>query len=99
MEAARLGVWQLDLSTGEIQCSAQCKANFGLAPDAPLSERRLFDELIHPEDRAGPEDLAASVTASVSDVQPTAGARARARQPTPSRHCAVGLLRTRCCAI
>ncbi|MDM9382109.1 PAS domain S-box protein [Chlorogloeopsis sp. ULAP01] len=51
LQAAKLGAWQLDLKTGELSASAQCKANFGLSSEVELSYSMLF-ERIHPEDRA-----------------------------------------------
>ncbi len=62
VEAARLGSWELDLSTGELTCSVGCKANFGVAPDEDLSYARLF-ELIHPDDR---EAVSAAVARAVT---------------------------------
>ena len=50
IDTAHLGAWHLDLSTGVIECTARCKANFGLPPDAHLTYDRLV-EIIHPEDR------------------------------------------------
>jgi PAS domain S-box-containing protein len=50
LQAAKLGSWELDLKTGELVSSSQCKANFGLSPEEDLSYTRLF-ELIHPDDR------------------------------------------------
>lgn len=51
LQTAKLGSWQLDLQTGELSLSHQCKADFGLPPGVELSYDALF-ELIHPEDRA-----------------------------------------------
>ncbi len=51
VELTRLGTWRQDLATGEIICSDQCKANFGLAPDARFSYDELM-QAIHPEDIA-----------------------------------------------
>ncbi|NJR76980.1 MAG: PAS domain-containing protein, partial [Scytonema sp. CRU_2_7] len=51
LEAAKLGSWELDLKTGDLSCSKQCKANFGLPPETKLSYDKLH-ERIHPEDRA-----------------------------------------------
>ncbi|RUR81830.1 PAS domain S-box protein [Chlorogloeopsis fritschii PCC 9212] len=51
LQAAKLGAWQLDLKTGELSASHQCKANFGLSSEVELSYSMLF-ERIHPEDRA-----------------------------------------------
>lgn len=51
LDAARLGAWQLDLATGRLDCTAICKANFGLPPDAELSYETLLS-MIHANDRA-----------------------------------------------
>lgn len=49
---ARIGAWRLDLSTGDMTCTQQCKTNIGLPVDSVLSEALFFDELIDPRDRA-----------------------------------------------
>ncbi|NKB17902.1 MAG: PAS domain S-box protein [Pseudanabaena sp. CRU_2_10] len=54
-QAAKLGSWELDLKTEKLFASNQCKANFGLPPEAELSYRRLF-ECIHPADRTYVQD-------------------------------------------
>lgn len=51
LHTAKLGSWELDLKTGELSSSNECKANFGLPPEAEFSYTRLY-EYIHPEDRA-----------------------------------------------
>ena len=51
LQTGKFGSWQLDLTTGVLESSDQCKANFGLSPKEDLSCQRLF-ELIHPDDRA-----------------------------------------------
>ena len=50
LETAKLGSWQLDLTTGVLSGSDQCKANLGLPPDADFSHQR-FVAAIHPDDR------------------------------------------------
>lgn len=50
LQTAKLGLWEHDLTTGVLTCSAQCKANFGLPPDAEFSHETLFAAL-HPDDR------------------------------------------------
>lgn len=50
LDAARLGAWELDLKTGELNCTANCKANFGLPPEADFSYPELL-AMIHPHDR------------------------------------------------
>ncbi|MBD2448794.1 PAS domain S-box protein [Nostoc sp. FACHB-152] len=50
LQTAKLGSWEHDLTTGILTCSAQCKANFGLPPDAEFTHETLFAAL-HPDDR------------------------------------------------
>uniref|UniRef100_B8HTL5 Circadian input-output histidine kinase CikA n=1 Tax=Cyanothece sp. (strain PCC 7425 / ATCC 29141) TaxID=395961 RepID=B8HTL5_CYAP4 len=50
LQTAKLGSWEHDLTTGVLTCSAQCKANFGLPPDAEFTHDTLFAAL-HPDDR------------------------------------------------
>jgi PAS domain S-box-containing protein len=51
LQTGRLGSWQLDLQTGSLSTSTQCRLNFGLSSDADCSHQKL-GELIHPDDRA-----------------------------------------------
>ena len=48
---AKVGAWELDPTTGAIECTDQCKDNLGLGVHEVLSEARLFNELIAPEYR------------------------------------------------
>ncbi|MBD2293428.1 PAS domain-containing protein [Anabaena sphaerica FACHB-251] len=50
LQTAKLGSWEHDLTTGVLTCSAQCKAHFGLPPDAEFTHETLFAAL-HPDDR------------------------------------------------
>ena len=50
LKTAKLGNCQLDLRSNQLITSEQCKANFGLPPDADFTYEKLF-ERIHPEDR------------------------------------------------
>jgi PAS domain S-box-containing protein len=59
---ARVGAWEIDLATGFMICTDQCKANLGLQPTDALDERRLFSELIHEDDR---ERVRAAIDASI----------------------------------
>ena len=63
LDAARLGAWQLDLATGQLNCTALCKANFGLADDAEFTYDTLL-RMIHPEDLA---PARASVERAISE--------------------------------
>lgn len=51
LSTGKLGTWYVDLRTMAATASDQCRANFGLAPDAPLDLQLAFDEVIHPDDR------------------------------------------------
>ncbi len=51
LDAARLGAWQLDLATRQLDCTSICKTNFGLPPGAAFSYDALL-AAIHPDDRA-----------------------------------------------
>lgn len=50
MAAARVGAWRLNLTSGQLQASATCKANFGLPPDADFTFEQ-FQASLHPDDR------------------------------------------------
>jgi PAS domain S-box-containing protein len=49
-QAAQLGYWERDLVTNELRSSDQCKANYGLPPEAELTYPAVF-AAIHPEYR------------------------------------------------
>jgi len=51
LDTARLGSWQLDLTSFALSSSEQCKVNFGLSPQAPFTYEHL-QAAVHPEDRA-----------------------------------------------
>ncbi len=50
LEATQLGYWQLDLRTGELSSSPQCKAKYGRDPGEEFT-LEMFFESVHPEDR------------------------------------------------
>jgi PAS domain S-box-containing protein len=50
VEAGQLGAWQWDIPTGGVAWSPQCKALYGLPPDADVSYER-FLAAVHPDDR------------------------------------------------
>ncbi|HEX8913650.1 MAG TPA: PAS domain-containing protein, partial [Humisphaera sp.] len=52
LRSAEVGHWQLDLATGAIDCTPQCKANFGLPPDAAVTYDGLLARVVD-EDRPG----------------------------------------------
>ena len=49
-EAGQMGSWLLTLPKMDLSCSARCKANFGLPPEADLSYRDLIAAVV-PQDR------------------------------------------------
>ncbi len=52
VESAELGLWDMNLQSGELHWSARCKAMFGLAPDHPVTPAD-FVTFLHPDDRDG----------------------------------------------
>jgi two-component system, cell cycle sensor histidine kinase and response regulator CckA len=50
LEAAGLGTWEHDLSTGVDSMDARARALFGISADEPVTKARLL-EAIHPDDR------------------------------------------------
>jgi PAS domain S-box-containing protein len=79
---ANVGAWQRDLETGNITCTDQCKANFGLAVHEVLSMQRLYDELIDPCDRDRVREALEAAIAGHRDYR----AEYRVIWPDGSRH-------------
>ncbi|HKP59217.1 MAG TPA: ATP-binding protein [Polyangiales bacterium] len=50
LTAGGLGSWELDLASGELECSAQSKSHFGRGANEAFSYRDLQDA-IHPDDK------------------------------------------------
>jgi PAS domain S-box-containing protein len=67
LSTGRLGTWHINLQTLQVQASDQCKANFGLRPDEPMDFRRVFERLLHPEDRAAMRRALADTNAAHAD--------------------------------
>ncbi|MHA6577954.1 ATP-binding protein [Pseudomonas yamanorum] len=51
LSTAGLGIWRLDLTTGELKTSATCRLNFGLEPQIPFSYEHM-QRSVHSEDRS-----------------------------------------------
>ena len=70
LEAGRLGIWSIDLETGRLTASDECKAICGRAPGDPLSLEEL-QASIHPDDRQLQKDALAKAVAerSLLDVE------------------------------
>ena len=50
-EAAEIGTWDFDPTSGELRWDARCKQLFGLSPDATVTYDASFLVGLHPEDR------------------------------------------------
>jgi PAS domain S-box-containing protein len=50
LSTARLGVWELDLTSYQLDCSHTCKSNFGVSPEAEFTYGDLWNSIL-PEDR------------------------------------------------
>lgn len=50
LDAAQMGLWNWNITTGEIEWSQKCLALYGLPPDTQISYER-FLQALHPEDR------------------------------------------------
>lgn len=48
---SQLGAWEIDPATGTMECTEQCSVNLGIPANAALTESRLIDEVVHPDDR------------------------------------------------
>ena len=64
LEAASLGTWELDVTTGKLFWSDLCKLIFGLPSDVEMSEDKFFG-MVHPEDL--PELLRAKIRAFTAE--------------------------------
>ncbi|MBD2256003.1 PAS domain S-box protein [Pseudanabaena sp. FACHB-2040] len=81
LETGRLGAWQLDLRTFELQSSAQFRANLGQPLDTELSQQQVL-ALIHPEDRERVEESVRVAIATRTDYD----IEYRTRWPDGSQH-------------
>jgi PAS domain-containing protein len=46
LEAGKLGSYELDIKTGEIECTDQCKAVYGLSVEDPFNYSLLIDSIV-----------------------------------------------------
>ncbi|UYZ60626.1 PAS domain-containing protein [Hymenobacter latericus] len=60
LEAAGVGIWQMELPSRELSWSARCKLLYGLPVDQPVTLPDLYNA-IHPDDRAGVEQAIEAV--------------------------------------
>lgn len=52
LDAADQGAWGYDIVNDESVWDEKTCMLFGLSPDAPMSHARIFEEIVHPEDRS-----------------------------------------------
>jgi PAS domain S-box-containing protein len=67
LEAARVGIWDMDYTTGVLQWSKTLEAHYGLQPGTFGRTFEAFVELIHPDDRESVLETVARATKSGSD--------------------------------
>jgi PAS domain S-box-containing protein len=64
LEASAVGTWEVDLRRGTIDWDERCAAIFGYDSTVRMGLDRLFDEHVHPDDRArAQEEMQAAVEA------------------------------------
>jgi PAS domain S-box-containing protein len=68
LKAGRFGTWSLDLHTHALTSSDQCKALFGLAPEAPFTFQQRADAVVA-EDRERADQALARAIAEGSDYE------------------------------
>lgn len=66
---ARVGSWQFESATNELQMSAEFSRILGIAPDSPGDRLALLMERIHPEDRPQMEELQRQAAESARDIR------------------------------
>jgi PAS domain S-box-containing protein len=52
LDVASLGVWSVELRSGEVTISPRLREMLGIAPDDPRSDTELAPAAVHPDDRA-----------------------------------------------
>ncbi|KJB90131.1 hypothetical protein N826_06215 [Skermanella aerolata KACC 11604] len=67
VEAADIGIWDLDVGTGELRWDARTRALFGLSARAPVSYQGSFLAGLHPDDSA---DVQAAIAAALAPEGP-----------------------------
>lgn len=63
LSAGRLGSYELELATGLMQCTSQCKANYGFPPEATFNYPDLI-QVIVPDDRERMQSAVANALAN-----------------------------------
>ncbi|MCU1382580.1 MAG: hybrid sensor histidine kinase/response regulator [Acidobacteria bacterium] len=66
LESAKIGIWDLDYTTGELSWSPTMESQYGLQSGTFGKTMSAYIDLIHPDDRA-------SVIATVAEAQTTGG--------------------------
>jgi len=52
LETASVGTWLINFGSGQMECSEQCRLNFGVSPQEPFRTYQHMQQRIHPDDRA-----------------------------------------------
>ena len=69
-QVAQVGTFEWNIQTGANTWTPELEAMYGLAPGTFGGTQKAFEDLVHPEDRAGISDL---VEVSMKTGQPTSG--------------------------
>ena len=67
LEAAGVGIWDMDFATGSLQWSAILESQYGLKPGAFAGTFEAFLEHVHPDDRAAVAETMAKANRSGAD--------------------------------
>jgi PAS domain S-box-containing protein len=67
LEAADLGIWEVDLRTGTVERTPRTLAIFGMGPEYARSDHLIWRENIHPKDRPAVADAFDGISAGQRD--------------------------------
>ena len=69
LDAARVGVWEANFTTGATYCSETCERMHGLEPGTFAKTFDAFTKTIHPDDRQGALDAIEQATAAHTNTE------------------------------
>jgi len=67
LDAAAVGIWDMDYATGVLRWSETMEAQYGLRPGTFAGTFEAFVERVHPDDRASLLEIVAKATAAGAD--------------------------------
>lgn len=63
-ESGKIGVWDWNIETGQLEWTPQMFALYGLAPDSTIANYDLWVQGVHPDDRSGAEETLRNAVAT-----------------------------------